>query len=557
MKRFSFLIISVFPFFLSAQVRSDSLRREVTIEKDFTPIVRDASKINTLPEVEAPTVTKQSIRYSDWTVPAPLEPRAVLLAPGGFGEKPEENQSRGYVDFGIGNYLNMVGNAGYRILQNDKDKLGVWLQHRSTCGTVDYNQSLTEDYYPDSKKMHRLEERVVADYLHSFGKLDLGISGGYRYDSFNYYGLRYTGLTGISSPNQEINRFFLKSHIASTAGESDLLYKVSLAYYRYGYHRGYLQGEKGAAENLVNADFTLSAPIDRRSSISLGGSFDYVGYSRLQSAANYGMISLNPRYDWRNEHVAFAVGIKADVSFNNGTILRFSPDVRFDWTIVPDVQFYTAFTGGKKLNTWRSVSAYTLYFNPSAQVDNTYVPLDASLGIRINALPGFSVGLSGGYEICKKALFLLPEDLDGKFTSVSRFWGIDANALKAEFDVSYRYGTKLEASAKVGYHRWKTADGGETISYNRPQWEGGANIRYMPVRPFTLEAGYEFAAGREYSNLGKLSDIHLVHLKASYAFTSWFSLYGLTDNVLNRKYDILYGMPAQGINFMFGVDLKF
>ena len=141
MKRFSFLIISVFPFFLSAQVRSDSLRREVTIEKDFTPIVRDASKINTLPEVEAPTVTKQSIRYSDWTVPAPLEPCAVLLAPGGFGEKTEENQSRGYVDFGIGNYLNMVGNAGYRILQNDKDKLGVWLQHRSTCGTVDYNQS--------------------------------------------------------------------------------------------------------------------------------------------------------------------------------------------------------------------------------------------------------------------------------------------------------------------------------------------------------------------------------------------------------------------------------
>lgn len=85
-----FLIISVFPFFLSAQVRSDSLRREVTIEKDFTPIVRDASKINTLPEVEAPTVTKQSIRYSDWTVPAPLEPRAVLLAPGGFGENPKK-----------------------------------------------------------------------------------------------------------------------------------------------------------------------------------------------------------------------------------------------------------------------------------------------------------------------------------------------------------------------------------------------------------------------------------------------------------------------------------
>ena len=89
MKRFSFLIISVFPFFLSAQVRSDSLRREVTIEKDFTPIVRDESNSKTWPEDEAPTVTRQSIRYSDGPGPAPLEPCAVWLAPGGFVEKTE------------------------------------------------------------------------------------------------------------------------------------------------------------------------------------------------------------------------------------------------------------------------------------------------------------------------------------------------------------------------------------------------------------------------------------------------------------------------------------
>lgn len=112
MKRFSFLTILIVPFVLSAQERADSLRREVTIEKDFTPIVRDASKINTLPEVEASTVTRQSIQYSDWTVPAPLEARAVLLPPGGFGDPVRENLKRGYFDFGLGNYWNMAGNAG-------------------------------------------------------------------------------------------------------------------------------------------------------------------------------------------------------------------------------------------------------------------------------------------------------------------------------------------------------------------------------------------------------------------------------------------------------------
>ena len=555
MKRFSFLTILIIPFALSAQ-QADSLRREVTIEKDFTPIVRDASKINTLPEVEAPTVTRQSIQYSDWTVPAPLEARAVLLPAGGFGDPARENLKRGYFDFGLGNYWNMVGNAGYRILQSEKDQLGVWLQHRSTCGSVDYNQTLPG--YEASRTMRQLEGRVVADYRHSFEKLDLGIRGGYRYDSFNYYGLRFPGVQGIASPGQEINRFFLKSRIASSNPDAQLRYSASLAYYRYGYQRGYLQGDKGAAENVVAADFALVAPIDPSSDIALDGAFDYVGYNRLPSASGYGMLSLNPRYSWHNDRVSLSAGVKADLSFNNGTIFRFAPDVRFDWTIVRDLQFYTLLPGGRQLNTWRRVSARTLYFNPTAVVDNSYTPLDARLGLRVNALRGLSIGLSGGYEIGKNVLFLVPEQtVNGQFTGVSRFWGIDAYAWKAGLDLSYRYGTLWEASARVDYCRWTTTGGGQVVSYDRPQWQGGVNVRYNPLAELSLEAGYDFAAVRKYGVLGAIPDMHLVHVKASYAFTSWCSLYRLTDNLLNRKYDIAYGMPAQGISFMFGVDFKF
>lgn len=555
MKRFSFLTILIIPFMLSAQ-QADSLRREVTIEKDFTPIVRDASKINTLPEVEAPVVTRQSIQYSDWTVPASLEARAVQLQPGGFGDPARENGSRGYFDFGLGNYWNMVGNAGYRILQNEKDRLGVWLQHRSTCGSVDYNQKLPG--YETSRTMRQLEERLVADYRHTFEKLDLGVRGGYRYDSFNYYGLRYPGIQGIASPGQEINRFFLKSDIASNNPEAQMLYKASLAYYRYGYQRGYLSGDKGAAENVVESDFSLMAPIDKHSDIAIDGVFDYVGYSHRPSVSGYAMLSLNPSYNWHNDRVSLSAGVKADISFNNGTIFRFAPDVRFDWTIVPNLQFYTWLTGGKQLNTWNRVSAYTLYFNPSAVVDNSYIPLDARLGLRVNALRGFSLGLSGGYEIGKRVLFLLPEQaLNGELTGVSRFWGIDAYAFKAGLDMSYRYGSLWEATARVDYYRWAASSSGQVISYDRPQWQGEIDVRYKPVQNLYLEAGYEFAAVRKYGVLGAIPDMHLVHVKASYAFTPWFSLYGLTDNVLNRKYDIAYGMPAQGINFMFGVDFKF
>ena len=191
-------------------------------------------------------------------------------------------------------------------------------------------------------------------------------------------------------------------------------------------------------------------------------------------------------------------------------------------------------------------------------IDNSYIPLDAQLGLRVNALRGFSLGLSGGYEIGKQVLFLLPEQtLNGEFTGVSRFWGMDAYAFKAGLDLSYRYGSLWEASARVDYYRWTTSRGKQVVSYDRPQWQGEIDVCYKPLSSLYLEAGYEFAAVRKYGVLGSIPDMHLVHVKASYAFTPWFSLYGLTDNVLNRKYDIAYGMPGQGINFMFGVDFKF
>ncbi len=553
MKRFLYLIWFTLPLLASAQERTDSLRREITIEKDFTPIVRDASKINTLPEVEKPTVTKQKIQYSDWTAPATLDSYGVLLSPTGFTTHAQQAQQRGYFDFALGNYWNMIGNAGYRILHNEKDRLGVWVQHRSTSGVVDYNQSLSG--YPTQRQMRQLDDQAIVDYIHSFKQVDWGIRGGYRHNLFNYYGLCHNNLI---SNQQEINRFFLKSDVNSTRRESELYYRASLAYYRYDNRRGVLEN-KGADENLIDADFTLTAPIKQGQTIAVDGAVDYVNYNHLNQASDYVMLSLTPRYNWRNSHIALSAGVQADISFNEGTILRFSPQVRFDWNITPEAQLYTRISGGKELNTWHKVSECTLYFNPSQQVMNSYIPLDATLGVQINALPGLSLGISGGYETGKDILFAEPGKINSYLTGIVQFKGIDAQAFKATVDATYRYGSHLEASARINYQYWYNNDNRQILSFNRPQWEGTVNVRYLPIAPLSLEAGYEFAIGRgiPYNDSASYPDKHSVRVKASYSFAPWFSLYALTDNLLNCKYDILYGMPAQGIRVMAGVDFKF
>ncbi len=558
MKRLYIGISLLFPATLLAQTVSDTLRREVTIEKDFTPIVRDASKINTLPAVEELTVVKQAIKYSDWAIPATFEPTEVSMPLAGFSAIPRSKTERGYVDFAMGNYWNIIGNAGYRILRNERDRLGVWVQHRSTSGTVDYNQQFPD--YPDKQHMRQLSEQAVVDYSHSFKSLDLGVQGGYRYDSFNYYGLQSSLLPTSLTSDQQLHRFFLKSDVVSTRPDASIKYRASLAYYRMDFRHGYELNSPGTAENEWVADFTLSAPMDSTQSILLDGELTFLNYSQKGvSPTQYAMLTLMPRYDWHNERMALSAGFRADVSFNEGTIFRFAPRVNFDWHITSGIDFYTVLTGGKTLNTWRNLSGYTLYFNPSVRIPNSYTPVDFSLGFRTNLLPGFSLGLSGGYDWSKNALFVLPEEVDNRLTGISRVMGIDAHAVKASAEVAYRYGTKVDVQARVDYCYRMTDRGNKAISYNRPRWAGLFSAAYRPIAPLSIEAGYQCAIGRDFGplGLGKLGDMHLVHVKANYRIIPQLSVYLLGDNLLNCKYDLLYGMPAQGIRFMAGVDFKF
>ncbi len=557
MKRLYIGIALLLTITVVAQTAGDTLRREVIIEKDFTPIVRDASKINTLPEVEELTVTKQSISYSDWVAPTTLQSTGAWVPPAGFEASTKSNERKGYLDFAIGTHWNIIGNAGYRILQTEKDQLNVWFQHRSTNGTVSYNQKLPD--YSRKRHMRQLSEQLLADYSHSFKNIDLGVQTGYRYNSFNYYGLRSSSLSTPLTTGQHLHRFFLKGDIASTDTHLGMYYKASLAYYRMGFGRGYMQGEPGVGENDWRADFLLSAPFDSTRSIKVEGELAYLNYTQKHApSTNYAMLSLSPRYQWRNERMALSVGLRADISFNQGAIFRFAPNVRFDWEITSGVDFYAQLTGGKTLNTWRKVSGYTLYFNPSELLPNTYTPIDFSLGFRTNLLPGFSWGISGGYDWSSNALFFLPGiDESGLLTGVAQAVGINAHAIKTSVEASYRYGTKVEAKAQIDYC-YRIAYG-KAISYDRPRWAGSLTARYLPLNPLAIELGYQFATDRSFAPLtpSKLKDKHLVHLKGSYQFNSQFSLYGVIDNMFNCKYDILYGMPAQGICFMAGFDFKF
>ena len=134
MKRYCISLI-IAAFACGATVAQEQeLNKEITVDRDFVPVEQKATKANLLPEVYRPQAATGAgkIGYSDWAVPVEVPATAVTLSPYGYGASRELSANRGYFEFGIGTCLNMLGSAGYRLIDLDDTKMSIWLQHNST-----------------------------------------------------------------------------------------------------------------------------------------------------------------------------------------------------------------------------------------------------------------------------------------------------------------------------------------------------------------------------------------------------------------------------------------
>lgn len=54
-----------------------------------------------------------------------------------------------------------------------------------------------------------------------------------------------------------------------------------------------------------------------------------------------------------------------------------------------------------------------------------------------------------------------------------------------------------------------------------------------------------------------MDDIHDLNLSAAFQVNDLISIHAKANNILGQKYDLWYGYPAQGFNFMGGFTFKF
>lgn len=546
--------------------KDTTVNRTVVVEQEYTPIIVDASKVNVLPKVTDPTVSKKEVEYAVSWAPAGNIPAGTMQAY--TGKETQKSTLPGYARLGYGNYgnLDILGNYLFRL--TDKDRLNVNFQMDGMDGKLDMP-------YGDAREWNARYYRTRAnvDYVHQFKKLDLNVAGNFGLSNFNYEPY------GFDFKKQKFTSGDMHVGVKSTDETLPLQFRAETNLMLYNRQHNYFYGS--LTETLIRTKGTVTGAISDEQLIGIGLNMNNLIYSKEKVDdyenvlyENRTALGLNPYYELNGDSWKLHIGANVDFSFGGGKAIQVSPDVTAQYVFSDSYVLYAKATGGKRVNDFRRLETYNPYLDPTASpsgtVEDTYEQLNAALGFKASPTPGLWFDVFAGYQNLKNDLYELPDQLIGGITaSFLDLRQTNTDNLYVGAKVSYAYKDLFAFSAEGTYYHWNSKDGmTDNVSspnYNmallmKPQFDFGFNAEVHPLPALRLNVGYHYIYraeqyfGQYQKNIPAVSNLGL---GASYKVYKGVSIYAKVDNLLNKKYQYYLYYPVEGTNFLGGLSFMF
>jgi len=591
------ILFSIFALccLLPVRAQKDSINRELILEKEYNPTIRDAVKISQLPDLRQPQAPKSKVEFWNYTIPYEVQAKLFHLSPQAYLSRFNYSKYKGYLTGGISSLLDIDGDVGYQILNSTDDRLNIFFSHRSSNCDVSYLQKVSDPQETGKQRFKINDNWGGLNYLHDFDGINFLADAKYTYSGFNYYGLSMPRIIYYIMPGPQPNNNFDKNtgqinglfeaHVGVFSDESaELSYKVNVGYTNFWQKYGNTAVETGSRENRVLIDGDIHQAFNSTTRVGLAGAIKTYSYSdpfRIlnDSTTNYWIYSLNPYFYWKEGEWSLQMGLKMDIEVGGRQKTTVSPAIRLNYYLDDQVMLYLLAEGGRKDNSQYNLFYENRYVDPLIRVMDSRSPLDATAGVKFTPLPTMSVGFFTGYKITKDEHFFYsnvgaknyfegsPPMLAGNW--ITPFYE-DANTFRLGADLKYAFQNSFEVGLKGTYYHWairekNPSDGFLHEAWNKPNFEMNLNAAYYyPELPLRFDLSYLGAYGRKtpgepelFSTIVKMNDIHDLSVKGTYSFTPNISAYVSLNNLLFSKYDFWWGYPAQRFNIMGGVNILF
>lgn len=577
---------------LAAQELNESL----SVEGEFSPTIVHRNKITTLPQSVEVDIPQSRLPFSERGEIVEQEPAITPLSATGWRASRELSRYKGYLDFGMGAYMNCVASAGYRFYESRQSYAGVWLQHNSTWG---FSPEFELPGYDNSR--HRSDSHI-------------GLYGGHRFDDygtltaeatyhsgyFNYYGIRLSDEYnyGETTPTQTLNDIEL-----SLRWDSDRKNTAALNYYagidfrHYGYRRMYeptilnelgstgkdllpcLADYSGQKENHLSVCGGLDKGFENGTKFGFDADLDMLFYANAElsgyGADDYGLLKLTPYYRIERNNLYFNAGVEIDFAVNAGvkdnrySAFHISPDIRMGWS-ERKFGMYINLEGGSELKTLSALSRYDYYLRPMlCDTRPIYSPFDGEIGFTFGQFAGFSGGFNFGYKITNNIPYM--NRYMASFTEDVIFGQFNLRGMRIGVNLNYEYGKLFEIGADLSYQP-QNGEKGYFNGYDRPRWVIDAEAVVNPWKKLKFSVGYQYRGVRHLyylKNSGNMSDfreqsrdrlpdVNLLNIGVAYSFSGdRLTVWGEANNLFGTDTYIDPNAPDEGFNFMLGFGLNF
>jgi hypothetical protein len=575
MKRYIYVLLSaIFTLSLSAETTEQDtvvIHRNITIERNYQPIIRAATKINSSPFfIEPRVVRKTTVFNTDFSQPLTVERSIHQLASAEL-IKIRPKQPEGFARVGAGIGFNTLADFAFPLVKNPNTRLDFILNHygfhndkahSTTQAALLFNQKMRRlDFYAGLSGGHEYFKYYAYDELNG-GMMGGGMGAGFGKNVNDYLGASNT-----------LWRLNANTGIRNSQTTDELRWGIHLDYNLFNMTddfdeqavtvRANISSELG--EGRLGIDLTSTNLFYSIKNNNLG----YVPSPVMEIAGahfeNRNILAFNPYYSFEREVFDLRLGVNLVAPFGKGNKFRIIPDARFEWRIVPrTLALYAGVGGDYQVNSLNNIYLENIYLNPDVLVDDTYTPFNFFAGTKFSPLSGLLLDAFVNYRTIDNQYFFGNMNANRFFVLYSQ-----ANHFRAGGRISYNYHDRFNAQLGLAYNHWNVEDFTQTY---KPAFEMNFNANVRITTKLNVFTTMNFE-GKRYADFGlswdfpdglqhstpafQMQPIIDLNLGASYALQNWMSVFVRANNLLNRENQRWYGYNAQGFNVMAGAAFSF
>lgn len=575
------------------------LNRNVTVERDFQPIINSAGIVSVKPVIVQQDIEPTEVSYSSYSQalsPAfNINPLGCSLTTWGH-PKP----LHGFVSGGLG-HTNTAFDFGYRI-EDKKSKIALdaYAHHRAAWGRYTVEQT-----------------NFGLDITKSFSgaALYFGADAENQYYTFSGRYVDSTGMIHIAKPSELKDEDKLALWTVNTRigirslGRKSIQYQLQTGYSAFLFDADVVEHQVRTLGKLEWNSAPHRAGVNLRvANFMLSVKNNSIPSSLYQSRH---AIHVEPYYAYDNDRFHAHVGANIDINIGHGQLLTSneniavapSPNVHLEYDITRTwLAIYGEASGSYgegSLQSYANTYPYRTYRDEViAPHICAYIPVQAQLGLKLRPQANLLIDLHARYEwkknqfsTCNPYYWEVQQhrgtnDVFGDyvFCNLQR-WKIGAEITYHYQDILHilvaggfytgsmdsievplaSQGNALEE--KSFYAAVKNADGSFKM-LDRPRWDLTANIDARINRHWTVYSHNYFAGarqalmfdetvtGRNYS-IGKFIPTIDINLGCTYEYNKWLSVFLELNNIIYRHNVFYYGYTNPGTNFLLGASYKF